>query len=217
MTDSDVKDMIVRAWENARESTQDAGNGDEKDVHTDRSKAWVCALAKELEHRCKKDGEDIRVFWKGMEEGDKDFEGRKELLFDVSVCQVKSTVSFHDRQTPRHFVDNCLWLVESEFDSASMAIIVDLSKLVMGSSKMKLFVAGMPLWNSWKGKSANDLEKLVKDREKEILKMCKEAANRCGEHFYFCFIPHPKVWHKPCIEEYEPSIWVLKKDRWREL
>lgn len=156
-----------------------------------------------------------------MEDGDEDFEGRKELLFDVSVCQVKSTFSFDDGQTLRHFVDNCLWLVESEFDSASMAIIVDLSKLIMGSSKKKLFVAKKPLWESWKSKTPEDRKKLVKDRERAILEMCKEAADRCGEHFYFCFIPHPKVWKDDNVDEYGPSLWKRNKtDRnkcWDEL
>ena len=200
MTDSDVKDMVVRAWKNARENPLPCDN-------KEKAKRWIGALAEQLKHRCKKDGEDIRVFWKGMKDRDKDFEERKELLFDVSVIQCKETASFVNSKKIRYFVNKCLWLVESELSPSSKSVIVDLSKLVMGSSKRKLFVAGVPLW---KGQNREE-------REKQVLEMCREAADRCGEHLYFCFILYPKEWNETDIDEYGPSVWLRTKPTWRKL
>lgn len=208
MTDSGVKDMVVRAWENARKNTPPADNRDKRKVHSERSAGWVGALAEELEHRYENDDSEIRVFWKGRE--DQDFgrpsRPRHELLFDVAVCQVKQTVSIQNDEH-LYFVDKCLWLVESELANDSKEIIVDLSKLVMGFSEMKLFVAGVPLS---KGRGREEREKLV-------LRMCKEAADRCGELFYFCFIPYPEVWNEADTDEYGVSLWLRKGSHWHKL
>ena len=211
MTDSDVKDMVVRAWENARENARKnalpAGDRAEKEVHRERSAGWVDALAKELKCLYEKDDRDIRVFWKNWE--DKDFgtsQPRREMLFDVAVCQVKEAISIQNHET-LYFVSKCLWLVESELANNSKEILIDLSKLVMGSSEMKLFVAGVPLW---KGRRREE-------REEQILKMCREAADRCGEPLYFCFILYPKEWNEPNIDKYGPSVWLRTKPTWRKL
>lgn len=204
MTDSDVKDMVVRAWENAWKNAPPAANRAEKEVHRERSAGWVDALAKELKCLYEKDDRDIRVFWKGGKE--KDFgtskQPRREMLFDVAVCQVKETISIKNYKT-LYFISKCLWLLESELANNSKEILIDLSKLVMGSSEMKLFVAGIPLW---KGRRR-------KEREEQILKMCRKAADRCGEPLYFCFIPYPKKWTKANTDVYGPSLWLRKEAR----
>ena len=198
MTDSEVKSMVVRAWKNARKNPLPADN-------KERSKRWVGALAEELERLYENDDSDIRVFWKGREDYDEDFE-IKELLFDVSVCRCKQTVSFH-QHAPLYFVDECLWLVESELADDSREIVVDLSKLVMGSSQRKLFVAGVPLW---KGRGREE-------REEGVRRMCREVADRCGEPLYFCFIPYPAIWNEADTDEYGVSLWLRKGSHWHKL
>ena len=79
----------------------------------------------------------------------------------------------------------------------------------MGSSERKLFVAGLSL-----REIRNDEEN---EREQLVLEMCTEAAIRCGEPFYFCFIPHPEAWDEPGIEEYELPVWVLDEDEWSQI
>ena len=78
----------------------------------------------------------------------------------------------------------------------------------MDSSKAKLFVAGL---------SSRELQKDEgNEREEQVLEMCTKVADRCGDHFYFCFIPHPEAWDELDVEEYDPPIWVLHDGKWRE-
>ena len=206
MTDSEVKDMIVSAWKNARKNAPPASNQAKGYVHRKRSEVWVNALAEKLVELYERDPGDIRVFWRGQKDSDFIL---NELLFDVAVCELEETRSI-DKGKPLPFVNKCLWLVESELQTDnSRPIIVDLSKLVMGSSERKLFVAGLSL---------GELKKDSGDRRKgEVLKMCKKAAARCGEPFYFCFIPHPKAWNELDVDEYGPSIWLLHEGEWQPI
>ena len=210
MTDSDVKEMIAKAWKSAWEwSKEEAQQGDKEDIakqHRKRSARWVDELAKELARLCglceSGDG-DVRVFWRG--ERDSDFK-LNELLFDIAVCDTEETESIEQQKVLR-FVSRCLWLVESELANDSREIIVDLSKLVMGSSEFKLFVAGVPLLDT---PSRNR-------REEKILKMCKRVADRCSGTLYFCFIPYPSEWKEPDAGEYEPAVWVWRRARWHKI
>ena len=202
MTDSDVKDMVVRAWKNAPKNTDSADNRD-KEVHKERSAGWVDALAKELKYLYEKDDRNIRVLWKQRPREDEALGSWGELLFDIAVCQFAKTTSYGKSQT-LYYVNECLWQVESEL-GGSGEIMRDLSKLVIGSSKMKLFVAKEPRkqeqWEEGQG---------------DVLEMCKKAAVRCGEPFYFCFIPHPSKWKK-VPNEYKPSVWVLRNREWQPI
>ena len=191
MNDSEVKAVLERAWKRTKESLLTSPR--------DRSEGWVDALAKELGGLY--DGEpNIRVFWKGRK--DQDFD-RSEMLFDVAVCQLRTTLSIGQRKE-LYFVNECLWLVESELNSDSRPIIVDFSKLVMGASRVKLFVGGLPL--------SPGLDR--EEREKPVLEMCKEAARSCGGLLYFCFIPHPREWDD---NESGPSVRKWKELDWCKL
>ena len=201
MTDSDVKEMIVKAWQSIQESVGTAtlpGKSSKGRVHSKRSAGWVDALARELKRLCKGDDENVRVFW--MRRKDSDFK-LSELLFDIAVCETEKTKSIGQRKK-LSFVSRCLWLVESELakDKQSQSIVVDLSKLVMGRSEFKLFVAGVPLDASSRSQ-----------REAKILEMCEKVADRCSGTLYFCFIPYPSVWQELDADEYGPSVW-----RWGE-
>lgn len=192
MTDSDVKEMIANAWKSAHTLPGKSSKGE---VHRGRSAGWVDALAKELRCLCKRDDGSVRVFWRTGEK-DPDFK-LNELLFDIAVCNTEETESIHQGKELR-FVSRCLWLVESELANDSRSIVVDLSKLVMGCSEFKLFVAGVPLLDTPRRNH----------RENKILKMCGKVADRCSGTLYFCFIPYPSVWQKLDADEYGPSVWL---------
>lgn len=207
MTNSDVKELIEKAWESAQESvgtelTPHAtlpGKSSKGGVHRERSARWVDALARELKRLYKGDDGNVRVFWRGRKK-DLDFK-LSELLFDIAVCETEKTKSMGQRKK-LPFVSRCLWLVESELaeKSQSRSIVVDLSKLVMGRSEFKLFVAGVPLDTPSRS-----------HREAKILDMCEKVAGRCSGTLYFCFIPYPSVWQELDADEYGPSVWL-----WRE-
>ena len=213
MTNADVKKMIMKAWESAQESVgaevmrrvadASAGKSPKQDAHRERSTRWVDALAEELVRCYEIDNRNMRVFWKGRE--DPDFK-LNELLFDIAVCETEETESTN-KGIALPFVRECLWLVESELENSSRSIVVDLSKLVMGSSRFKLFVAGV-----------RDSDAIRRDRrEKRILKMCERAADLCACTFYFCFIPHPSVWRSAGAGEHGPSVWMRKGADWDPL
>lgn len=187
MTEFDVKEMIAKAWKAAWESSKGEDN-------RERSATWVDALARELKRFYKSDDGNVRAFWKGRK--DSDFK-LNELLFDIAVCDTEETESIEQQKVLR-FVSRCLWLVESELANDSREIIVDLSKLVMGCSEFKLFVAGVPLLNT----------PSRSEREAKILEMCEKVADRCSGTLYFCFIPYPSVWQELDADEYGPSVWL---------
>ena len=205
--DSEIKGVIVCAWNEVLNLPTPTVSDNHKmtkgRINHQRSRAWVDVLAKKLEALYQDDDKDIRVFWKDRR--DPDFM-ISELLYDIAICQCEETKSIvKGRSLP--FVTRNLLLVESELQTNnSRAIVVDLSKLVMGCSEKKLFVAGLPLGEFRKDKGC--------ERMRDVLKMCKEPAFSRGEPLYFCFIPHPEVWTEPDVHEYEPSVWRLKGDRW---
>lgn len=181
-TDADIADMLKNAWKRALENAgQNGQSGNHQMENKKRSSEWVNALAKELrdlvgpyEHK-----EQLCVFWRGKCKEYQPF-GLRELLFDIAVCRICETKSFNSA-TARPFVAECLWQVESELKPDARSIIKDLSKLVMGCSKRKLFVAGVPCLNASKRNK----------RECAVLEMCSTLADRCGAFLYFCFIPKP--------------------------
>ena len=205
--DSEITGAVVCAWKEALNLEMPVVPENHKRpkgwINHKRSRGWVDVLAKKLEILYQDNDEDIRVFWKDWR--DPDFM-ISELLYDIAICQCEETKSIvKGKSLP--FVKKSLLLVESELQTNnSRAIVVDLSKLVMGCSEKKLFVAGLPLGEFRKDRGC--------ERMRDVLEMCKEPAFSCGEPLYFCFIPHPEVWTEPDVNEYEPSVWRLKGDCW---
>ena len=155
--------------------------------------AVVCALAETFQE--KYDDTDVhRVFWLGNNDNREQF-GINEFLFDVVVCSV-STVESLQRQSNRlDFIDQCHWQVESEFNrSNSREVIVDMSKLVVGSAENKLFIAAHRNFG-----------------EEELLKLCAGIARRCSGNVYFAFVAHPDDWDddpaEPVLYEWLAGYW----------
>ena len=164
-----LNNVIQSAWTKALKDMPHAPK--------ERSEKWVDSLAACFKENYK--GDRHRVFWRSNKENYDDFK-LNEFLFDLVVCSVSTTESLQRQSNPLKFIAECHWQIESEFNKAnSRDIIVDMSKLVMGSAENKLFIASHR----------------EEETEKGILEQCSEIAGRCSGNIYFCFVSHPEEWH----------------------
>ena len=198
VTGQNLAEVIQRAWKDALERGKDDNN-------IDRSKDWVNSLAWQFkEHYPGKNHESgqYRVFWRGSECNKASFHVN-ELLFDIAVCSTSTTNSFENRPRGLEFISDCHWQIESEFNkSDSREVIIDMSKLVMGSAQNKLMIA------SHRGEE--------KPTNQEVLDQCAPIALRCTGNVYFCFISHPNEWcgesggdpQAPALHAWTPSGWT---------
>ena len=184
--------VVMRAWSKVR--CVDEEGDSERDRNRKRSAGWVNSLACRF-RECYEGGR-YRVFWLGNKKNRDQF-GRNEMLFDIAVCSVSWTQSRQTRAQNLEFIAQCHWQVESEFSRTnSRDIVVDMSKLVMGSAENKLFIAAHR--NSG---------------EAGILEQCSEIAGRCTGRVYFCFVSHPDDWNTkrqspPTLHEWVAGGWA---------
>ena len=184
--ETSIKDLIEGAWC----ETLRAAKGESNKRKAER---WVDCLGKAFLKHYKESSQT--VFWCRNEANWQDFR-LKELLFDVSVCEIKKGSSISGRvRLP--FVSHCYWQVESEVnDSDSREITKDFSKLVMGNSDNKLFVSS-----------------LVKHKE-AAKNLSSDMACHCKGNLYLCFIPHPRDWGKASDK---PELLKWSADYWSAL
>ena len=186
-----INDVILSAWNDALHSLV-KGN-DRGDTNRARSGKWIDSLARRFEHHYP--GERYRLFW-SSNSGNREQFGVNEFLFDLAVCSVSETKSLQIKVRDLPFIARCHWQIESEFSRANTRdIIVDMSKLVMGSAENKLFVA------SHRG-----------DHEAAILEQCADIAASCTGRVYFCFVSHPDDWgtspQLPALHEWIAGGWA---------
>ena len=170
-----LKDVVDAAWAVAIENPA-TDNGK-------RSAQWVDALARQFKDNYALDRRH-RVFWRGNEDNYPHFRTR-ELLFDITVCSVSTTLSLQNPPQPLEFISDCHWQAESEFAANdTRAVVVDMSKLVLGSAENKLIVAAHP---------NNDAKR------QRVLAQCADIAACCRTNLFFLFVSHPKDWlNDPC-------------------
>ena len=183
-----LKDIVDAAWVAALENPPDNPRK--------RSAQWVDALAQQFQDNYALDRRH-RVFWKGNENNMRHF-GTRELLFDITVCSVSTTPSLQNSPQDLEFITDCHWQVESEFaDSTTRPVIVDMSKLVLGSAENKLIVA-----------ARRDAE-----RQQSVLAQCADIAACCRTNVFFLFVSHPKKWvdapRPPLLYEWTAGDWRL--------
>lgn len=184
-------DVIHVAWRQA--SNAPSKETDKKKRNRTRSSQWVCALAEAFQEKYN-DTDVHRVFWLGNGENREQF-GINEFLFDAVVCSVSSVESLQRQSNRLDFIDQCHWQVESEFNRGnSREVIVDMSKLVVGSAENKLFIAAHRNCG-----------------EEELLKLCAGIARRCSGNVYFAFVAHPDDWDddpaEPVLYEWLAGYW----------
>lgn len=173
--------VVNDAWKRARQGAKDGS--DKKKQNAERSKKWVDELAagfcKEYPREYAKGSRKTRhrVFWIGGKDNKKHFR-RNEFLFDLMVCSVSKTESLQRPPKRLEFIDRCHWQVESEFNRTNTReLIIDMSKLVLGSAENKLLVAAHRESN-----------------RKELRGICGAIASRCDGNVYLAFVAHPNEW-----------------------
>lgn len=201
-----LNSLLQGAWEDALELSQDIDLCERSEgwINRQRSKEWMNSLGKRFQSRY--DSNNDRVFWRGNPDNERDFH-LQEMLFDLAVCKT-STVDSYTKKAELPFITGAHWLIESEFEQGnSREIVIDMSKLVMGSSENKLFVASHKLTDpKW---------------ESGILEMCSNIAKHCAGNkhcagkLFFCFIAHPKDWHNESAPA--PSVHQWTDDGWKRL
>lgn len=189
-----IVQVINAAWEKARH--KEAEGEEPREINTSRSRNWVNALATEFKERY--DGERYRTFWLRNKENREQFR-RNEFLFDVTVCSVSETQSLQSQSNFLKFIAGCHWQIESEFNRTdTREILIDMSKLVLGSATHKLFVA------AHRGET-----------NPKILEQVSELAERCSGHVYFAFVAHPGDWGKE--EPEPPKVYEWLAGGWEPL
>ena len=189
-----IAEVIENAWQKAQEHEIDSGN--KRDDNKRRSRKWLCCLASEFEKQYS--GNRHRIFWIGSEKNKEHFK-RNEFLFDMVVCSTSTTKSLQTRAQELQFIAECHWQVESEFSRGNTRdVVVDMSKLVVGSAENKLFVA-----------SHQD------EKNERMLEQCSEIAGRCDGRIYFSFVSHPDDWYTKRSKD--PSVYEWVSGGWDKI
>ena len=159
-----IGDVVLGAWNDAV-GTNCGGKG-QQDTNSERSRIWLNSLPERF--RLHYPSRRHKIFWSRNNENRDEFK-LNELLFDLAVCTVSATKSLESNPRDLLFIARCHWQIESEFNRANTRdIVVDMSKLVMGSAENKLFVA------SHRGA-----------REQDVLEQSAPIAACCGGAVYF--------------------------------
>ena len=186
-TEQDVKRLLQEALKQAQ-SESDTGETTQK-INLNRSRSWVKALAEQFKRKYEGDSE-IRIFAKSDYSHRKDF-GLNELLYDILVCRVGELES-PLRKKKLYFIKEVLWQVESELAHNTRSVLVDFSKLVLGSAGSKLLIAS----------------KERRGAENSLMKVLQPAASYCTGDVYVGTIPHPANW---LDSDNDIQLWVFRK------
>ena len=207
VTRKNLAEVIQSAWNDATGNSKikDCARekclceGEEEIDLRKRSRIWVCGLARQFRNRYT--GGNHRVFWRDSEENRTHF-SLNELLFDISVCNVGTAKSFQGKTQSLEYISGCHWQIESEFNKKnSREVIVDMSKLVMGSAQNKLMIASHR--NGSRARAT----------EREVLLQCEPIAASCTKHLFFCFVSHPAEW----VSAKKPSLYEWTRKGWMHL
>ena len=153
--------------------------------NSERSKLWVECLAHGL--RTIPWERQVAVFSRDYNNNQSEFR-LNELLFDITVAEVEIIKSVRGANITT--ITAAKWLVESEFNKTdSRDVIIDFSKLVIGSSENKLLVIS----------AESSLTSWAKEVIPDILKCIN-----CN--FFLAFLPHPEDWDAEDL----PSIHVYR-------
>lgn len=169
----------------------DIGDSD-REIHRIRSQNFVDLLARGFQTRYE-GNPAVRVFWSRNKANQSSF-NLKELLYDITVCEVDETPSATGR-TLLAFVTKTHWIVESEFERNSRAAIVDMSKLVLGQSENVLFI----------GPSVGPKD--------GYLDMLGIVARRCTGRVYLAIVEHPSEWKTHLSN---PELYLWADDEWSQ-
>ena len=191
---ANIVEVVLEAWNDGLDG--DVEGDSKRERNRNRSAKWVDKLARRFAKQY--EGERYRVFWSANKKNREQF-GRNEMLFDIAACSVSTTRSRQRNAQDLEFIAQCHWQIESEFSRTNTReIVIDMSKLVMGSAENKLFVAA---------------HRSSEEAETDILEQCSEIAGRCAGRVYFCFVSHPDDWNTdrqrpPALHEWVSGGWT---------
>ncbi len=172
------------------QKTEDIGKT-KGEINRDRSKRFIENLGDEFRQLYASD-KSLKIFTKHFLGNKKEF-GLNELLYDVLVCETKTTNSIHGK--PLHFATKALWQVESELAKDTRQSIFDFNKLIIGAGDNKLFI----------GPQVNNQEKYIS--------LLGDLAKYCSGNVFLSLITHPAEWEKQLSVKY----WKFEKDKWLEI
>ena len=192
MESKKLKELILRSFQEARCAR--ISDLTPQDLHRKRSQEWVKVLARNFRKCYSNQDNKVKVFSKDFGEHRAEFKVN-ELLYDIAVCRTSETSSAQKR-TPLTYIQEALWVVESEMAKDSHEAIIDFSKLVMGSAQNKLFI----------GPKVNN--------QGNFNKVLLAPAGHCSGNVYLAIIPHPEDWGK---RDNEPELFILSGKSWKKV
>ena len=203
MSPNELQQLVATAWDETLAkvmSTPSLMGESSRLRNLRRAGVWIDNLA--LEFSARYSSSNFHVFWRGNNHGNPICGKLKELLFDIAVCELLSTRSLQAQPKSLEFVSSAHWLVESEFaKSNTREIILDMSKLVIGAARNKLFVAAHR----------------PEDTEQKLLDRLSPIAQCCDSPLFLAFVSHPDDWFGE--SEIEPVVyqWSDSSSGWQLL
>jgi len=131
-----------------------------------------------------------------------------ELLHDVCVFE-KGAISALRTRRLLPYVSAPLWQVESEFNRRLRQVLLDFSKLTLGSAPNKLMVIQNFEYGIHGPHAITNAE--VRRWLVPIAASCQASVSHEYKVF-LAIIPHPNQWNQASPKEV--SAWVLETERW---
>lgn len=177
-----IYEIVLKSLKNAMISAKERSAG-KPDLHKKenkrRSTEFVEYLADELRNYYQEE-DHYRVLSQRYSDENHDEFGLNELLYDIFVCKIDHVNAVRKADTGLVFVKEAIWAIESEMAKNTREMLYDFNKLLVSSSRSKLFVGPLTSYND------------------EILELLSTTAidSLCNGKFYFTLIPHPDDWEK---------------------
>ena len=177
-----IYEIVLKSFKSAFMDAiqRSTGKPDTRKVENKRRSAeFVECLAGEL-RKYYQEEDRYRVLSKQYSnESHNDF-GLNELLYDIFVCKIDHINAVRKTDAELVFVKEGIWAIESEMAKNTREMLYDFNKLLVSSSRSKLFVGPLSSYND------------------ETLALLNNTAKKslCNGTFYFTLIPHPDDWEK---------------------
>ena len=177
-----IYEIVLKSFKRALSSAKERSTGKpdpRKKENKRRSAEFVECLAGEL-RKYYQEEDNYRVLSQQYSNENQYEFGLNELLYDILVCKIDHVKAVRKADTGLVFVKEGIWTIESEMAKNSREMLYDFNKLLVSSSRSKLFVGPLSSYN-------DEVLALLNNTVKDSL---------CTGSFYFTLIPHPDDWEK---------------------
>lgn len=138
LSSNKILELIIKVYEECNCCNISVLGKNKRKIHRDRSIRFINKIHDNLKEYFNNELEDITIEVFSSKERNKYFK-RNELLFDINVCKLGSFYSSKSIE-PIKYVKESLVQIESEFKNDIRDVAIDFSKLVCGSSKLKILI-----------------------------------------------------------------------------